>query len=103
MLSVTFAPPPLTVSDAIVLHTIDIHTESSYHGAILEIRENFSFAKISRRRVFSKKRRFFAIFHYRPKKFQIAVNRTILILEGQSIAHLKSYVPNFQKHMWKMS
>ena len=37
------------------------------------------------------------------KKFQMAANRTILILEGLPMAHLKAYVPNFQKHMWKRS
>ena len=37
------------------------------------------------------------------KKFQVAANRTILILEGLPMAHLKAYVPNFPKHMRKRS
>ena len=37
------------------------------------------------------------------KKFQVAANRTILILEGLPMAHLKAYVPNFPKHMRKTS
>ena len=37
------------------------------------------------------------------KKFQMAANRTILILEGLPMAHLKAYVPNFPKHMRKRS
>ena len=71
------------------------------HGPILE---KFSHQKISRRRVFSKKRRFLLFFVSTPKKnFQVAANRTILILEGLPMAHLKAYVPNFQKSMWKRS
>ena len=31
--------------------------------------------------------------------FQVAANRTILILEGLPMAHLKAFVPYFQKHM----
>ena len=38
-----------------------------------------------------------------PKNFQMAVNRTILILEALPMAHLKAYVPNFPKHMRKRS
>ena len=37
------------------------------------------------------------------KKFQMAANRTILILEGLPMAHLKALVPNFPKHMRKRS
>ena len=50
------------------------------------------------------KKAFFAIFccHF-VKKFQMAANRTILILEGLPTAHLKAYVPNFPKHMRKRS
>ena len=33
----------------------------------------------------------------------MAANRTILILEGLPMAHLKAYVPNFPKHPWKRS
>ena len=33
----------------------------------------------------------------------MAANRTILILEGLPMAHLKAYVPNFPKHMRKRS
>ena len=33
----------------------------------------------------------------------MAVNRTILILEGLPMAHLKAYVPNFPKHMRERS
>ena len=33
----------------------------------------------------------------------MAANRTILILEGMPMAHLKAYVPNFPKHPWKRS
>ena len=53
--------------------------------------------KMSRRRVLAKN----AIAA--PKKFQMAANRTILILEPLPIAHLKAYVPNFPKHMLKRS
>ena len=38
-----------------------------------------------------------------PKKIQMAANRTILMLEGLPMAHLKGYVPNFPKHMRKRS
>ena len=54
------------------------------HGPILE---KFSHQKISRRRVFSKKRRFLQFFVSAPKKFQMAANRTILMLEGLPMAH----------------
>ena len=37
------------------------------------------------------------------KKNQMAANRTILILEGLPMAHLKAYVPNFPKHMRERS
>ena len=37
------------------------------------------------------------------KKFQMAVNRTISILEGLPTASLKAYVPNFPKHMRERS
>ena len=37
------------------------------------------------------------------KNFQMAVNRTILILEPLPMAHLKAYVPNFPKHMRERS
>ena len=33
----------------------------------------------------------------------MAVNRTILILEGLPMAHMKAYVPNFPKHMRERS
>ena len=33
------------------------------------------------------------------EKFQMAANRTILMLEGLPMAHLKANVPNFPKHM----
>ena len=56
-----------------------------------------------RRRDFSKKTPFFAIFRVRPEKIQMAANRTILILQGLPMAHLKAYVPNFPKHMRKRS
>ena len=46
----------------------------------------------------------FVIFHCRPqKKIQMAANRTILMLEGLPMAHLKAHVPNFPKHMRKRS
>ena len=32
------------------------------------------------------------------KKFQMAANRTILILEGLPMDHLKAYVLNFSEH-----
>ena len=38
-----------------------------------------------------------------PKKFQMAANRTILMLEGLPMAHLKAHVQNFPKHMRKRS
>ena len=58
---------------------------------------------MSRRRGFSKKRRF-CNFKWPPQQnFQMAVNRTILILEGLPMAHLKAYVPNFPKHMRERS
>ena len=56
-----------------------------------------------RRRDFSKKRRFLQFSIAAPKKFQMAANRTILILEGLPMAHLKAYVPNFPKQMRKRS
>ena len=59
--------------------------------------------KMSRRRDFSKKRRFWQFYVSPPKKFQMAVNRTILILEGLPMAHMKAYVPNFPKHMRERS
>ena len=37
------------------------------------------------------------------KNFQMAVNRTISILEGLPTASLKAYVPNFPKHMRERS
>ena len=37
------------------------------------------------------------------EKFQMAANRTILMLEGLPMAHLKAHVPNFPKHMRKRS
>ena len=37
------------------------------------------------------------------KKFQMAANRTILMLEGLPMAHLKANGPNFPKHMRKTS
>ena len=37
------------------------------------------------------------------KKFQMTANRTILMLEGLPMAHLKANVPNFPKHMRKTS
>ena len=44
----------------------------------------------------------FCIFWWHSvKKFQMAANRTILILEGLPTAHLKAYVPNFPKHPWE--
>ena len=52
---------------------------------------------------FSKNPVFLQFLVSAPKKFQVAANRTILILEGLPMAHLKAYVPNFQKHMWKRS
>ena len=46
----------------------------------------------------------FCNFSCPPRKnFQMAANRTILILEGLPMAHLKAYVPNFPKHMRKRS
>ena len=63
----------------------------------------FCLTKMSRRRGFSKKRRFLQFSIAAPKKFQMAVNRTILILEGLPMAHLKAYVPNFPKHMRERS
>ena len=56
-----------------------------------------------RRRDFSKKRRFLQFFVSAPKKFQMAANRTILMLEGLPMAHLKALVPNLLKHMRKRS
>ena len=56
---------------------------------------------MSRRRGFSKKRRFLQFSIAAPKKFQMAVNRTILILEGLPMANMKAYVPNFPKHPWE--
>ena len=38
-----------------------------------------------------------------PKKFQMAANRTILIVEGLPMAHLNAHGPNFPKHMRKRS
>ena len=58
---------------------------------------------MSRRTGFSKKRRFWQFYVSPPKKFQMAVNRTILILEGLPMAHMKAYVPNFLKHMRERS
>ena len=70
------------------------------HGPIPE---KFSLTKMSRRRGFSQKR-FFCNFPLPPQEiFQVAANRTILILEGLPMAHLKAFVPYFQKHMWKRS
>ena len=44
-----------------------------------------------------------AVFRVSTKKIQVAANRTILILEGLAMAHLKAYVPNFSKLMWNRS
>ena len=38
-----------------------------------------------------------AVFRVSTKKIQVAANRTILILEGLPMAHLKAYVPYFSK------
>ena len=46
----------------------------------------------------------FGNFSLHPQKnFQMAVNRTISILEGLPTASLKAYVPNFPKHMRERS
>ena len=46
----------------------------------------------------------FCNFKWPPQQnFQIAVIRTILILEALPMAHLKAYVPNFPKHMRERS
>ena len=37
------------------------------------------------------------------EKFQMAANRTILMLEGLPMAHLNAHVPYFSKHPWKSS
>ena len=50
------------------------------------------------------KKAFFSNFWcHSAKKFQVAANRTILILEGLPMAHLKAYVPNFSKLTRKRS
>ena len=44
------------------------------------------------------KKAFFCIFWcHSAKNFQVAANRSILILEGLPMAHFKAYVPNFSK------
>ena len=50
-----------------------------------------------------KKRVFLQFSIAAPKKIQMAVNRTISILEGLPTASLKAYVPNFPKHMRERS
>ena len=66
--------------------------------------KNFPIKKYRGEGFLSKNAVFFAIFHCRPeKKFQMAANRTILMLEGLPMAHLKANVPNFPKHMRKTS
>ena len=50
------------------------------------------------------KKAVFCNFPWPPQKnFQMAVNRTILILESLPMAPLKAYVPNIPKHMRKRS
>ena len=75
--------------------------DESFH-MVLTVKKN-CLTKMSRRRGFSKKRRFLQFSIAAPKKFQMAVNRTILILEPLPMAHLKAYVPNFPKHIRKRS
>ena len=49
------------------------------------------------------KRHFWQFSIASPKKFQMAVNRTILILEPLPMSHLKAYLPNFPNYMRKRS
>ena len=63
----------------------------------------FCLTKMSRRRGFNKKRRFCPFVLVPSKNFQLAAIRTILTLEPLPMAHLKAYVPNFPKRMWKRS
>ena len=71
-----------------------------WHGPILE---KFSHQKISMRGFLAKNAVFWNFSCPSRKNFQMAANRTILILEGLPMAHLKAYVPNFPKHMRKRS
>ena len=64
---------------------------------------NFASRKYRGEGVLEKKRCFLQFSITAPKNFQMAVNRTILILEPLPMAHLKAYVPNFPKHMRKRS
>ena len=61
-------------------------------------RKNFPLQKCRGEGNLAKKRRFSC---QHQKKIQVAANRTILILEGLPMAHLKAYVPIFSKHMWR--
>ena len=65
--------------------------------------KNFRIKKYRGKGFFNKKRRFLQFSIAAPKKFQMAANRTILMLEGLPMAHLKAHVPNFPKHMRKRS
>ena len=67
--------------------------------------KNFASRKCRGEGVFSKKNAVFCNFLCPPppKKIQKVANRTILILEGEPMAHLKAYVPNFPKHMRERS
>ena len=65
--------------------------------------KNFPSQKCRGKGILAKKRCFLQFSIAAPKKFQMAANRTILMLEGLPMAHLKAHVPNFPKHMRKRS
>ena len=60
--------------------------------------KNFPIKKYRGEGFLAKKRHFLQFSIAAPKKFQLAANRSILILEGLPMAHLKAYVPYFSIH-----
>ena len=64
--------------------------------------KNFPIKKY-REEGFLAKNAVFCNFPLPLQKIQMAANRTILMLEGLPMAHLKAHVPNFPKHMQKRS
>ena len=70
------------------------------HGPSLDM---CFFEQISGNERFMKKVFFLHFFIAAPKKIQAAANRTILKFDAFHIAHFEAYVPNFLKHLWKLT
>ena len=70
------------------------------HGPSLDI--GF-FEQILRNERFMKKLFFCNFLCPHPKKIQAAANRTIFKIDAFHISHFEAYVPNFLKHLWKLT